>query len=249
MTDFEFNPPVDVNSFYDQSDSINDYNDKYNSYFSFLYISEKNENTKKKDIKYKCSLCDSEESSYLCKHCNILLCNKCKNKLTKEIHIFIALDKIKSQNEKNKIIFFNSIEILIKDLFHKCNYLLKNEKIELDKGENSENSKKNYILKIVDYPSITNANDIKSHLSFLESINSLIKNDYNFYSKSFHVSKLNLKFFCPKLFIFEIFLLRISSLKENSLILFFNFLNLISYSSIHLFKLFSISFNCTLPIK
>lgn len=205
ITDFEFNPPVNVNSIYD---SINDitYNSFYdrmidmsNSRFSNFYNTEKNDNNTQKDnsSKLKCSICNNEESSYLCKHCNILLCNKCYNKITNiEIHNLINFDEIKSQNELNKINFFNSLEIIIKDLFLKSNYLLNNEKIQIENIGNDKNkNSKDYILKVFNYPSITNANDIKSYLKFIEKLNSLLPSDYknNFYNIPFNITKMNYK--------------------------------------------------------
>ena len=206
LTDFEFNPPANINSFYDPMNDFSNSNEpshinalQYSDYFkdfNEFNDNDKIENSQKKEILIKCSVCNSEESSYLCKHCNIFLCIKCRNKFTNnEVHNFLNLDDIKSQNEKNKINFFNSLEILIKVLFQKCNYLLKNEKIPLENIESTKNSEKKVILKIMDYPSITNANDIKEHICFLQGINSLLPENYenDFYKNSFQISKLNLK--------------------------------------------------------
>ena len=142
IVDLEFDPPNNINSI---NDSINDsifdsyemssgssnvYGNFYSSYLEDKDIKQITDNTI--NIQFKCSICKTEESCSFCILCNILSCKKCLNKeYNSKNHKFIYFDKSKSDREKNKILFLNSLEILIKNVFKKCNSLLKNEKIKL----------------------------------------------------------------------------------------------------------------------
>ena len=205
IVDLEFDPPININSIndsindsifdsYDMSinSSILDYN-FYNSYIEDKDIKQNTDNNN--NIQFKCSIYKNEESCFYCTICNMLSCNKCLNKeKNSKKHKFIYFDKAKSDREKNKLIFFNSLEILIKNIFKKCSSLLKNEKIKLKNSENKNNTptKNKFIFKVIQYPYITEGNDIQ----FLKDINTLFENEIknkesNSTGKSFHIYELN----------------------------------------------------------
>ena len=205
IVDLEFDPPNNINSI---NDSINDsifdshemssgssnvYGNFYSSYLEDKDIKQITDNTI--NIQFKCSICKTEESCSFCILCNILSCKKCLNKeYNSKNHKFIYFDKSKSDREKNKILFLNSLEILIKNIFKKCNSLLKNEKIKLKNTENKNNttSKNKFIFKVIQYPYITEGN----YIQFLKDLKSLFEKEIqnkesNSTSKSFHIYELN----------------------------------------------------------
>ena len=160
----------------------------------------KNEdNGHKKEIDYFCSVCSKKEAIYLCDNCNQLFCQECfetikkfDNTNNKCEHNTQKISDVKSQNEKGKILYLNSLKNYIKSIMIKSNYLFNSEII---KYKSMNDSKIEYIKKIYfKYPFLEKINDFNSEINFLIDINNILENNFNIGnldSKSFCISDMD----------------------------------------------------------
>ena len=175
LLDYEFDPP-NINSFLDSIDFNSNISDKfygsYNSQFNQLY----QEKSKKENTAQKCSICHNNEAKFICKKCDIIICESCNNNNQKSIHEVEKIDIIKSENELNKNLFLKSAQNIIIYILLMINCLLNYGKIEIinDKGYIS----KKYIKREIKYPNIEDTKNFSSYLKFLEEINLKI-NEFN----------------------------------------------------------------------
>ena len=172
-----------------------------NSFYSNINIEYMNfldkEKTDNKSTEfYTCSICNINESIYICDHCNQLFCMECLE--NNNNHKVINIKEIKNKTQKKKKIFLNSIEKIIKTILMKCNDLLNHEKIyytNLDNNSNKDLQKNNFILRIIKYPFINKINDFESQLNFLKQLDEVLRDCHNNTNidnnNSFCISKLN----------------------------------------------------------
>ena len=158
-----------------------------------------NDSEKNKEIDYFCSVCSKEDAIYLCDNCNQLFCEKCfefinenhnsNNKCKKDLK---KISDMKSQNEKGKKLFLNSLKHFIKSIMIKANYLFYNEIIN---SKSTEDSKIEIIKRILfKYPFLEKINDFNSEINFLKDINNILTTNYeieNLDSKSFSISDMD----------------------------------------------------------
>ena len=182
--------------------------DNYNSYFKFC----NNQNNNKilinddisnsTEIKYNCSVCFKEKVIFFCDECYQLFCNDCfkeeekfGNKDKKCLHNFQNIVKMKERNEIGKKLFLNSLNIFIKRIILKSNYLLnyQSQKLTLVKDSDINSSKINFIKKkLFEYPIINEIND-SIEINYLKSINDILVNNLeinNIDMKSFNLSDI-----------------------------------------------------------
>ena len=216
----EFDPPKEnylCNDNIDESMSRNSnkVNDNYSweqndkkTFFEYDSSFDKNDNSKsqindgsgqKKEIDYACSVCSKEEAIYLCDNCNQLFCHECFETIEKIDdtnnkceHNLQKISDMKSQNEKGKILYLNSLKNYIKSIMIKSNYLFKSERKE---SKSMNDSKIKYIKKkFFKYPFIKKINDFNSEINFLKDINNIVVNNCeieNLDSKSFCISDMD----------------------------------------------------------
>ena len=172
------------------------YSNINNDYMHFCEI-EKTDNKISSIINtelYVCSICNINESTYICTHCNQLFCNECLE--NNDNHKMVNIKEMENKTEKKKSIFLNSIEKIIKTILLKCNDLLNYEKIYTTNMDNNNKDipKNNFILRILKYPFINKINDFESQLNFLKQLDEDLKDfhDTNIdINNSFYISKLN----------------------------------------------------------
>lgn len=146
---------------------------------------------------YTCSICNNNESTYICNHCNQYFCKECfENIESYDNHNMINIKEIENKAKKKKSIFLNSIEKIIKTILLKCNELLNYEKISTKNMDSNKDQKDNYILRLLKYPFINKINDFESQLNFLKQLDEDLKDLHNNNTiidnnNSFYISKLN----------------------------------------------------------
>ena len=156
-------------------------------------------------ISFKCSICNSNQIKSYCECCNKIFCEKCSKDIANitsdkehDIKIIEVLPLNIEQNEE-KILFLNSIPIFLKQFFLRCNYLLNNDILNLNKSlfkeKNNEDYLKIQILKnIFKYPFISDEIDFNDCVQFLNEINAIFIHKYNdiiLQNNSFYISGIN----------------------------------------------------------
>ena len=160
-----------------------------NSYFNFMVddcIENKKSNSFKENDILKCSICEKKEDLYFCKQCNVIFCDKCKikqneNKKVRN-HQTQNLDNNLSNYEKGKILFLNSLKIMI-------NFILIIYNIFLNYKEVNYANKK----EINDFPYIKEIKKYDNLIDFLKAIKNIISDIHkeNFDIHLFDISDLN----------------------------------------------------------
>ena len=199
-----------------EEEIIND--DDFNNYFNIsngnnnininnnINSNNQNSNNNKiniKDIKFICHICRNNEAIGFCEHCNQLFCERCydiiKEQEKEVVHKVILINNLKNEKEKQKRIFLNSMNNLIKYTLISCNTILNKEKILLDTkidnniGNNNKSMIK-YIKRIFDFPILKEVNNFDSQIDFIKSIKNLLENKLdkkNINIKSFNISEMN----------------------------------------------------------
>ena len=116
---------LENNKITDQFDSNNFYEDLLDSSSSNKNDKDKRENNadnkQNKKIEYFCFVCSKEEAIYFCDKCNQLFCQECfefikqnDNSNNKCEHNTQKISDLKGQNEKGKILYLSSVNILSK---------------------------------------------------------------------------------------------------------------------------------------
>ena len=107
--------------------------------------------------------------------------NNNNNNINFNSNDIISHENLNNNNNENKNLFLNSIEILIKNILMRCNYILNNE--ELIMGGNNQ-------IKILDYLIINNENN--DCLNFINKLYN-ISNEFNqsIFNLPFNLSNLN----------------------------------------------------------
>lgn len=162
-----------------QSHSFNDLNE----------VENEEQNSSRHDSNDKCIKCNYKKPCYCylnkkyCKDCIIEMINKMVNEGQNP-----DLDDI-IYFENKKELFMNSLEILIKTILLKFNFILNNEsKASID----SENQIRRNIYKKINYPTII-SNEYKDlDVDFMKKINLILKNDFNADFNNFSVKDFNL---------------------------------------------------------
>lgn len=171
-----------ISPYFNNSNSLNFYE-------NFSYDSSENEtkNQNNKGIKIICPNCKKNEATYLNEKRNIYFCEDCKQShFEKEFLYIISLDNIPENERENKI-FCTSIEILIKSILIKCNYIINNLEIKIQNENEKDNTKDNkdksgtikYIRRKINFPFIKDINDFDSQIKFLKEINSILNDEFN----------------------------------------------------------------------
>ena len=188
---FDFIPDSSINiSDYIQKDQNNNSNNNRSKTPSFIenYFNENNinENLNGDNERNKCSLCQKQKpvvyskkgKAYYCESCLNFYIDNNNNSINLDDDI-INLSDITYKNNENKNLFLKSIDILIKNILMRCNYILNNEELVFIMGGNNQ-------IKILDYPNIKNENN--DCFNFLKQLYS-ISNDIN--HRMFNVIKWN----------------------------------------------------------
>ena len=109
------------------------------------------------------------------------------------------IDSFNDLKKKEKILFFNSLNQIIKSIISACNYLISHERIKTYDISNNINSSQiinTYIKRNFDYPYIKNLNNLDSQIVFLKEIYKILMDNFNINNidiHTFHISELNRK--------------------------------------------------------
>lgn len=173
----DFNPP-DINYLMDSINEEIDYSELFYGSNSFSFNEKIKDNYKSIINSLKCCDCKKNEAKYIEQISQKILCEKCINNLKiSSLYKVEIIEKNISEKEKNRNLFFNSTQNILKKIIMMINLILKNEKIKIINNDNKLNI--DYILRIFKYPFIKNINDFESCLTFLNQINEILKNDLN----------------------------------------------------------------------
>ena len=189
---YDFNPDSSVNiNDYNQNDlinnSINNNKDKTPPFIdNFLKENYNYEDLSNNNEIYKCSFCLKQKAIVYSKKKKILFCESCFSNYIENNNNDIYFDKditnlenIDIKNNENIKSFINSIDILIKNILMRCDYIMNNE--ELVSIIDTDNK-----IKILEYPNIINEN--KDCFDFFKQVYNISK-DIN--HKTFNLSNLN----------------------------------------------------------
>ena len=115
------------------------------------------------------------------------------------LKIYIEELSVNVEQNKEKILFLNSIPIFLKQFLLRCNYLLNNDILNLNKSLFKEKNKEDYLkiqlLKnIFKYPFISDENDFNDCAKFINEINEIFIHKFNYnilQNNSFYISGIN----------------------------------------------------------
>ena len=153
---------------------------------SYLKENDNYEDLNNNNEKYKCSTCLEKKAIVFSTKKRIFYCEACFNNYIENNNNnidfdkdIISLENITNRNNENIKSYIKSVDILLKNILMRCDFILNNEELVSIMDGNNQ-------IKILDYPNIKNENE--DCLDFLKQIYN-ISNDIN--HKTFNITNLN----------------------------------------------------------